>query len=546
MFRSRIPPAVILIFTGVAIPACSPTANIHHAEPAPPAVVSPEVTKDLGVARSLKKSRPLESLGHALDATRILKEKLASGDHSPDTVNAYNHAVARAIEAIDLSNVDPWSREVEVPGYSLRAKLARAEKRVDPASYRMIPTDSYKIGGTYFQQLSRNDGLGAPIAMVFKNPGLKVKRDLSESSVYGTATATISFNGRNADLNIYESLRVDTVEMDGHTYPLAADYSTPLAMLIVNQHVEKLGLIRLLWPERYADTARLTRLQLYDPERIPLLLVHGLDSTPATWTPMVNSLRADPEIRKKYQIWVFSYPSGYPYPYSAALLRRELDRIHGQYPDHRPIVLVGHSMGGIISRLMLTDSGDSIWRSYFGKPPSQTSMTGLYRKKLEEALVFNHRTDIGRTIFISAPHRGSEIATSYLGRLGSRLVRTPTFLADVRNAVVSIITVDATALTLERAPSSVDTLAPNNRFVLAVNKLPLVKSIPYHSIIGDRGKGDTPNSSDGVVAYWSSHLDGAVSEKIVPSSHSAHQNPEGIAEVRRILRLHANLPAPSP
>jgi hypothetical protein len=38
----------------------------------------------------------------------------------------------------------------------------------------------------------------------------------------------------------------------------------------------------------------------------------------------------------------------------------------------------------------------------------------------------------------------------------------------------------------------------------------------HHSIIGDRGKGDTPNSSDGVVPYWSSHLATAKSEKIVP------------------------------
>ena len=66
----------------------------------------------------------------------------------------------------------------------------------------------------------------------------------------------------------------------------------------------------------------------------------------------------------------------------------------------------------------------------------------------------------------------------------------------------------------------------------------MAKRIPYHSIIGDRGRGDTPNSSDGVVPYWSSHLDGAKSEKIVPSGHGADQNPQGIAEVVRILNEH--------
>ena len=90
-------------------------------------------------------------------------------------------------------------------------------------------------------------------------------------------------------------------------------------------------------------------------------------------------------------------------------------------------------------------------------------------------------------------------------------------------------------------PNSVDTLEPNDRFVQAVSKLPLTPGIPYHSIIGDRGRGDTPNSSDGVVPYWSSHLAGAQSELIVNSNHMAQYNPEAIREVKRILR--ANLAA---
>jgi hypothetical protein len=98
---------------------------------------------------------------------------------------------------------------------------------------------------------------------------------------------------------------------------------------------------------------------------------------------------------------------------------------------------------------------------------------------------------------------------------------------------------DPAALQLKRFPNSVDTLAPNNRFVVAINKIPIAPGIPYHSIVGDRGRGDTPNSSDSVVAYWSSHLDGAVSEKIVPSNHSTPLNSEAIAEVHRILKLNA-------
>jgi len=117
-----------------------------------------------------------------------------------------------------------------------------------------------------------------------------------------------------------------------------------------------------LRPEKYAHTARLTCLQDYDPNRIPVIFVHGLQDTPASWAPMINTLREDPDIRRRYQFWVFSYPSGYPYPYSAALLRKELDSVDRAFPNHKGIVLVGHSMGGMVSRLMITDVGDKLWR----------------------------------------------------------------------------------------------------------------------------------------------------------------------------------------
>jgi len=87
-------------------------------------------------------------------------------------------------------------------------------------------------------------------------------------------------------------------------------------------------------------------------------------------------------------------------------------------------------------------------------------------------------------------------------------------------------------------PNSVDTLEPNDRFVQAVDKLPITRGIPYDSIMGDRGRGNTPNSSDGVVPYWSSHLDGAQSELIVDSGHDAQTNPEAIKEVDRILKVN--------
>jgi pimeloyl-ACP methyl ester carboxylesterase len=307
------------------------------------------------------------------------------------------------------------------------------------------------------------------------------------------------------------------------------------------EHPEKAGVPALLDPEKFANKARLIQLQPYDAKKNPVLFVHGLQSTPVSWAPMLNALWADPVVRRNYQVWVFNYPTGYPIPYSALLLRRQLDALDKAFPNHRPILLVGHSMGGIISRLMIADSrGDKVWRYFFGTPPAQTALSSESKALLKEALIFKPQRDVARVIFISTPHRGSMIAQNPVGRIASSLIRKPLEFVRLGPEIMqaSVVQEDPGVMKLKRMPNSIDTLSPNDAWVKIVNTLPLAKNVPYHSIIGDRGRGDTPNSSDGVVAYRSSHVAGAKSEKIVPSAHGANQTAEGIAEVIRILKEH--------
>jgi pimeloyl-ACP methyl ester carboxylesterase len=261
--------------------------------------------------------------------------------------------------------------------------------------------------------------------------------------------------------------------------------------------------------------------------------------TPVTWVPLLNDLRSDKDIRRNYQFWFYSYPSGYPYPYSALILRQELDAIEKKFPIRKKMVVIGHSMGGCISRTLITDTGNKLWMEGFGKPPEQTEMPVESKHLLEQAIILKHRPEIGRVIFMSTPHRGSDLASNWVGRIGSMLVRTPSRLLTIGKTIREAATPDPAALQLKRFPNSVDTLAPNNRFVVAINKVPITPGIPYYTILGDRGRGDSPNSSDGVVPYWSSHLDGARSEFIAPCNHGSPLNPQAIAEVHRILKLNA-------
>ena len=205
---------------------------------------------------------------------------------------------------------------------------------------------------------------------------------------------------------------------------------------------------------------------------------------------------------------------------------------------HRPMVVIGHSMGGCISRLLITDTGDNLWKLIFKKPPAQTPFPQSSRKLFTDALIFRHRPEIGRVIFIASPLKGSDLATISIGRIGSMLIRTPAFFMQAGEDVLKVATLHADELQIRRPPNSIDTLSPKNRFVRMINRITITPGIPYHVIIGDRGRGDSPNSSDGVVPYWSSHMDEAKSECIVGSDHGAHQNPKAFAEVERILKLN--------
>jgi hypothetical protein len=196
-------------------------------------------------------------------------------------------------------------------------------------------------------------------------------------------------------------------------------------------------------------------------------------------------------------------------------------------------------MGGLLTRMMLTDSGeDEMWRYLFNLAPAETPLLAEDKEPLVSVLIFKQRRDINQAIFLSTPHRGSDLASNWIGKIGTGLVHLPKNLVKIGSDMTSVATETKGGFHLRRMPNSIDTLSPTSSFVIAMNKRPLARDIPYHQIEGDRGKGNSPNSSDGVVAYWSSHLDGAKSTRIVPSGHGTHRNPDGIAEVRRILKLN--------
>src|SRR6266849_6476454 len=527
----------------LAMAGCAQIAVVTEKRPAalPPGSGADRVATQI-IDRALveEEKQPTVALGAFVAAARDSLRQLDRNPANAEARRAYNLAVARIFTVVRDAKLDPWTQPMRV---GVNGEFTLTWQR-DPrpewnlALYDLVPADELDFKGTYVKNHVKKDGIGAPLVAERVLTAQQASQLFCAPNIFYSVTATAQFEDSRCIISINDPLATETVRVDGHTYPLAANFTATYALQLAREKPQKLGLARLVRPQEYAATARIIRFEPYNPNKTVVLFIHGLMDTPTTWVPMLNDLRGDVDFRRNYQIWFYSYPSGYAYLYSAAILRNELNAIEKKFPLHKPMVVVAHSMGGCITRTLLTDAGTTLWLEAFGHPPAQTPMDPQSKRQIEEVLIFEHRRDIGRVVFMSTPHRGSDLASNWIGRIGSMLVRTPPKLLHVGQIARESLTADPAALQVKRLPNSVDTLAPNNRFVVAINKIPMTKQIPYHSIIGDRGRGDTPNSSDGVVAYWSSHLDGAKSERIVPCGHGSPLNPQAIAEVHRILQLN--------
>jgi pimeloyl-ACP methyl ester carboxylesterase len=540
------PPRLLLLLFLPILAACARIAEVKDIKPlyrpdAQLTVHYPSHAAAFAKATKLEQKYPLLAAELYLGTLQELTAQLDRTPKDTGLRRAYNYALDRIFSLIRAHDYNPWDAPLQAGRFTVSHQhVPRAGWH--PSIFEFLPTDQVKISGEYLKYKTVREGLGASLVAIGRTPKKDPRATFSLDKTYYGISAIITFNGNSCQISFHDPLDEDTVKLGRHTYPLAADFTTPLAVLLTRERPEKLGLPRLLDPDKYAETARLARLRPYDDQRIPILLVHGLLDTPATWVPMVNAMRADPILRKKYQIWAYSYPSGYPYPYSASLLRKELDRARQVFPGHKPIVYIGHSMGGMIGRLMITDSGDKIWNAYFHEPPDKVGMPTREKKLMEDMLIFKSRPDISRAIFICSPHRGAKLAGNWVGKIGRRLVSVPKTMIALGDAISKVVTFSRGGLAYESLPTSIDTLTETNTFVKTVDRLPLSPRIPFHSIIGDRGKPESLTNpragSDSFVAYTSSHLEAADSECIIPSNHSGHQHVEGIAEVIRILHLH--------
>jgi pimeloyl-ACP methyl ester carboxylesterase len=470
----------------------------------------------------------------------------------------YDRGLVRTFLAPDRPQLAFESGSLPLPFGTL--KLTIPQGTFEFAGYRLknfAPGADFEVRG--LRNRYRTPGIGSPLLAEVSKEGAE---SLSSSAPVIPATsripvsvllridpphAVLNDGEVPATLELYPRSAVTQTTVAGEDLPLAFEPTAALAYTLEGSAIwdfELAGFFSGIFRPTNLPS-NLIMLEPYRPGKIPVVLVHGTASSPARWTQLVNELDNDPRIWTRYQIWLFIYNTGNPVGYSGGLLCKALTDAErtfdpkGQDPALHDMVVIGHSQGGLLTKLTAIDSGTRFWDSISSVPFDQIQANGQMREVLHSSLFFEPLPFVKRVVFIATPHGGSYFAGFGLTQLISRFVKLPTELAghlyDVARQNQAALAADA----LETPPTSITNMTPGNRFLRTLRGIPIAPGIAVNSIIAVKGEGPVKGGSDGVVSYESAHIEGVESEKIVRSGHSTQDEPDTIEEIRRILLKHA-------
>jgi pimeloyl-ACP methyl ester carboxylesterase len=396
--------------------------------------------------------------------------------------------------------------------------------------------ESHRLSNGY-----ASGGVGVPYVVLTTNPPRHPFTNHSQPFAATALIAPIGALGGEFALQFCDPLRTCVTDAG---LPLARDLTAPIAYAASQE--SDVWLDDFLKPESNEALDGLHMHEPFQPGKIPVVFVHGLASDPLTWAQLENDLRAQPAIFSRYQFWFFRYDTGDPFLSSAARLRYQLVALRQTYdpmrcdPNLSRMVLIGHSMGGLLAQMQVTYSGDMIWQAAATRPFDTIVTDSSTRERLAASFFFQPSPDISRVIYIATPHRGSSEASRLVGRISSALVRQPPDWTE-RHAQLVRDNPGAFREELQRGvPNSIDLLEPSSLILQATDRLPYRAGVALDSIVGDVLWTPIQGPSDGVVSVASARLGGGQSELIVDARHSEVQRvPETVREVICILNRHA-------
>jgi pimeloyl-ACP methyl ester carboxylesterase len=473
-------------------------------------------------------------------------------------VNLYNQGLAKGLATKNGREVDLTQRELALPFGTL-------DLEVDPQDFgyggyqltKFVSLSDLQVRG--LRDRYRKAGIGAPLSARVE----PLEQSLANRWIPATAkvpvTAFVRFDdprrGMSEDkirgtLHIYDPDKDSLVRIGTYAVPLESDSTAALAYRLEGAPIWDFEIAGF----RRGDLSLLGKgkdnglfmLHPYMPGLIPVVFVHGTASSPARWAEMANELLGDPNIASHYQLWFFIYNSGNPIALSAMKLRESLSAAvkdidpDSKDPALQQMVIIGHSQGGLLTKMTVVDSGSSFWDRRMKVPFDQAKLDPETRDLLRRAMFVKPLPFVNEVVFIATPHRGSYMASNFVVKFANKFLNLPGGL--VKAAVqLEKLRQPAELGSPFRLPTALDNMDSSNPFVQTLSGLPIANGVHAHSIIPVKGDGPPDEGNDGVVEYKSAHIEGVESELVVRSGHSTQATPETIEEVRRILYEHAGI-----
>lgn len=283
-------------------------------------------------------------------------------------------------------------------------------------------------------------------------------------------------------------------------------------------------------------------IERYDPTRIPILMIHGLQSNPLTWEPLTRAVLSTPDLHQRFQVWHAFYPTGLPPFYTGSRIRAALRAVLAHFDPEgddlpsRHMAVIGHSMGGVISHMLVSNDDGALWRGTFTVQPSELRVNASRRAEMMNIFSARHEPQIGFVAFIATPHRGSDMADSPIGKIGSSLVDLPrqfTSIFQGDQVYLAQVTDDMRPYLMQGGPDSVRVLSPEHPLLRILAEIPVAEDVAHITVIGvTEGPECVPDpnckATDGVVTYDSAWFSPPEDEKIIQAGHDVHRHPEAI------------------
>lgn len=474
-------------------------------------------------------------------------------DRQTQVRDYYNFAVQQV--AVLLFD-NPHKAELEYGRY--RAGLWQINTEFQHSRYQpqrlpqqLIPAAALSFSGIRNQ--FRRDGLGAELVAV-------AAPQASSEAVYSmlptpVVTALLAFsantlnellNSTEVTLALLDPLQQSAFQTRVAQVPLAANFTAGYGLWLARSDFSRQAFRNLMGSASALQSPHIFMLQPYDPNRKIILMLHGIASSPEAWVNTANEVLGDAALRERYQLWQLYYPTNLPLILNLQSIRETVLTTlaavdpAGSSPAADNMIIIGHSMGGVLARLLVSEDHGAFLDSL-----SELLQLDQKRKKrllqqFSAELTITPLPGVTRAIFIAAPHRGTTVADYRLARWLASLITLPVKVIEKIHQFAEVVLDPEQHI----APAtvrftSIDNLSEKDSFIRASTNLSIYRNVKYHSIIAvEQPELPVEQQSDGVVPYLSAHLAGADSEMVIRSGHSVQEHSAAILEIRRILYQH--------